>query len=130
MPADTRVGPLLGPHSSTGSARAAMPYPKVWKLDYQPVGGEHQTSASIYKDIFDTRRIWSMRWEFATEANRNTVKAEYERIVTLDWTPPDSGSGAYTEVISSGPWQEEYASTVPNTTGTYKYHFSLTLKEK
>jgi hypothetical protein len=128
MPEGTRLGAYLGPHSSTGSARAAMPWPKVWQMNFTQTGGVHQTSASVYKDVFSSKRAWDVRWEFLTEANRNTLRAEWERTTSLDWTPPDTGSASYYEVLSVDPWREENAVTV--VAGSYRYHVNMRFQER
>lgn len=122
---------MLGPHSSDGSARAVMPWPKAWTVSGAEIGGEIETSACVFKDILHgDRRMWSFSWEGISEANRNTLRAEYVRTTNLDLTAPDQGSSGWYEVVPvTNSWQETPVRDRVLAQGYFRYDINFGMKE-
>lgn len=104
---------MIGPHSSNGSAMAAMPEPKTgWGDDTEEVGGVHFTSTCRIKDVFGSYRRWTFTWPPLTPAEKSTLGTEAARTTSLDMCPPEvAGSSPYYHVVSEGGLKRRQVST-------------------
>lgn len=117
----------IGPHSSTGSAMAAMPYPSEFGYIVQPIGGTHNTSASVYRDVFDRRHTWIYRWNMIPSGSLATLKTEFDRNITLDMTPVEVDDSTYYEVVITSGFDVQ--PTHVGVVGSPRFNLSLTFQE-